>query len=355
MKKNRKMIALVLSLLMVMSVVSGCGRGSLSSSAQTNGGSGAEGAAEDSIVIKIAHTDSDSRSTNVAAEEFKAFMEEQTDGRVTVEVYPNSQLGDDDDLLKAVQLGTIQIYIGGETTVSSLVGDQVSFPDLPYLYDSYDHWCEVNFERGGLELYNQLLEGTGFVCLDFQYDGFRNVITTDDPIRSLADFAGKKIRTANTELYLALYDALGGSPTPMAFGEVYTGLTQGTIDGVDHCLGIMLDQKYYEPCNYLTLTNHMCVPLVVVSSTSFVDSLPEDIRAIFDEGIAQMGATQRELEYAKEQECIQLMTEDGIEVIELSGEELQEFKDVTAPIYDQWREVLGSDVMDQVLEMAGKQ
>ena len=213
----------------------------------------------------------------------------------------------------------------------------------------------MNFERGGLELYNQLLEGTGFVCLDFQYDGFRNVITTDDPIRSLADFAGKKIRTANTELYLALYDALGGSPTPMAFGEVYTGLTQGTIDGVDHCLGIMLDQKYYEPCNYLALTNHMCVPLVVVSSTSFVDSLPEDIRAIFDEGIAQMGATQRELEYAKEQECIQLMTEDGIEVIELSGEELQEFKDVTAPIYDQWREVLGSDVMDQVLEMADKQ
>ena len=71
----------------------------------------------------------------------------------------------------------------------------------------------------------------------------------------------------------------------MAFGEVYTGLTQGTIDGVDHCLGIMLDQKYYEPCNYLALTNHMCVPLVVVSSTSFVDSLPEDIRAIFDEAL----------------------------------------------------------------------
>lgn len=351
MKKNR-FVALALTLAMALTVMTGCGgRGSLAGDSSASG-DGADSSAP--IVIKVAHTDSSSRSTNVAAEEFKAFMESKTDGRVTVEVYPDGRLGDDDDLLKSVQLGTVQVYIGGETTVSSLVGDQVGFTNLPYLYDSYEHFCEANFENGGLELYNELLAGSGFVCLDFQYDGFRNIITAKNAVRNLADMSGKKIRTANTELYLATYAAMGGNPTPMAFGEVYTGLTQGTIDGVDHCLGVMADQKYYEPCDYLTLTNHLCIPLAVVSSESFVNSLPEDIRAIFDEGIAQMGATQRELEYAKEQECVQTMADAGVEVIELSAEQLKEFQDVTAPVYDQWRDVLGSDVMDKVLEIVGK-
>lgn len=360
MKNYRRFLALALSLVMVLALTACGGRGSLAEDAQPSAPASSDSAASentpagDPIVIKIAHTDSGSRSTNVAAEEFKAFIEAETDGRVVVECYPDGQLGDDDDLLKAVQLGTVQVYIGGETVVSSLVGDKVGFTNLPYLYDSFDHFCEANFENGGLELYNELLEGSGFVCLDFEYDGFRNLITSGKAIRSLSDLSGKKIRTANTELYLATYDALDGNPTPMAFGEVYTGLTQGTIDGVDHCLGVMADQKYYEPCDYLTLTNHMCIPLVVVSSTAFVDSLPEDIRPIFEEGIAQMAAKQRELEYAKEQECIQIMADAGVEVIEFTEEQLQEFQAVTAPIYDQWREVLGSDVMDRVLEIVGK-
>ncbi len=353
--KRRNLLSLALALLLMMSVLSGCGgRGSLA------GSGGGDASAPDStgggepIVIKIAHTDSGTRSTNVAAEEFKTFMEQETGGRVSVELYPDGQLGDDDDLLKAVQLGTVQIFIGGETVVSSLVGDKVGFTNLPYLYASYEDWCTANFQRGGLELYNQLLEGSGFTCLDFEYDGFRGIITSKSPIRSLADLSGQKIRANNTELYLATYKALGGNATPMAFGEVYTGLTQGTIDGVDHCLGVMVDQKYYEPCNYLTLTNHMCIPLVVISSTAFVESLPADIRAAFDKGVAQMAAAQRELEHAKEQECTQIMADAGVEIIELSEDQLKEFQEATAPVYEQWREVLGDETMDKVLEMAGK-
>ncbi len=344
--KTKKLAAIVLTVVLVLTMFAGCGRNSL--------GNSGESSDSQPIVIKVAHTDSASRSTNVAALEFKDFMESQTNGKVSVEVYPNGQLGDDDDLVKAVKLNTCQIYIGGQGTVSGLLGPQVGITDLPYLYDTYEDWLKGSFDNGGLALYNSLLSDSGYVCLDFEYDGMRNIITTDKPVRSIDDLKGLKIRVTNTDLNLAIYKAMGANPTPMAFGEVYTGLTQGTVDGVDHCLGVMVDQTYYEPCKYLTLTGHMNSPLVVISSSAFVDSLPADVKSIFDEGIAKMAASQRELEHDAETGYLQTMKDHGVEVIELSDSEKQGFKDATAPIYDKWRDVLGSDVMDKVLEIAGK-
>ena len=309
---------------------------------------------EGPIVIKIGHTDSETRSTNTTAVEFKKFMEAETKGKVAVEVYPNGQLGDDDDLLKAVKLNTCQIYIGGQGTVSGLLGPEVGITDLPFLYDSYEDWIKGSFDNGGLALYNKLISDSGLVCLDFEYDGMKNIITTKKPIRNIDDLKGLKIRVTNTDLNLAVYKSMNANPTPMAFGEVYTGLTQGTVDGVDHCLGVMVDQKYYEPGKYLTLTSHMNSPLVVISSSSFVNSLPEDIKTIFKKGIALMASKQREMEHSVESDCIDVMKKNGIEVIELSSKDKEKFKEITAPIYEEWRSVLGSDVMDEILEIAGK-
>ena len=140
--KKQRILALMIALVMLAFTLTGCGtRGSTNESGD-----------DETITIKIAHTDSGTRSTNVAALEFKEFMESETNGRVTVEVYANGELGDDEDLLKGLQLGTCQIYIGSETTVSGLLGSQYGFVELPYLYENYEAWEKGTFEMGGLAL-----------------------------------------------------------------------------------------------------------------------------------------------------------------------------------------------------------
>lgn len=305
------------------------------------------------IVVKLAHTDSDIRSTNVAALQFKKFMEDKTNGQVVVEVYPNGQLGDDDDLVKGIQFNTCQIYIGNLGVIAGQLGPKLDALILPFMYESYEQWIKGMFEKGGLELFNKQLAGTGYTNLDFQYDGMRCILTTGRPIRTLDSMKGLKIRVNNTDLYLTLYKAIGANPTPMAFGEVYTGLTQGAIDGVDHVLGVMVDQKFYEPAKYLTLTRHLMSPLVVLSSERFVNSLPADIKAIFMEGVKMMGETQRGLEYVEEGKCIEIMRENGLEIIELSAEERAKFVEAAKPVYDEWRKSVGNELMDQAFEIAG--
>lgn len=340
--KRRKVLSLILVVMMAAVFAVGCGA--------RGGGDGGGASGEEPIVIKIGHSDSETRATNVSALEFKDFMEEKTDGRVTVEVYPNGQLGEDDDIVKGVKLGTCQIFIGTQGSVSSVLGEKYDVLDLPFLYNSYEEWCDgMLSEGGGLDLYNELLEGTGYVALDFAYDGQRSILTTKKPIRSLADMKGLKIRVTPSEMYLSIFKAMGANPTPMAFGEVYTGLTQGTIDGLDHSATVIVDQKFQEPSKYFTLTNHMTSPQPILTSQAFLDSLPQDVHDIFLEGIAKMGERQRELEHSKEAECLQTMKDDGIEVIELNDEQLAEFVKAVQPVYNQWREYSGDEAVDRML------
>lgn len=345
--KRRKTWSLLLILALVVSFTVGCG-------ARGNGGGGGADSS-DPIVIKIGHADSETRATNVSAQEFKDFMEEKTDGRVQVEVYPNGQLGEDDDIVKGVKLGTCQIFIGTQGSVSSVLGEKYDVLDLPFLYNSFEEWCGGMLgEGGGLELYNELLEGTGYVALDFAYDGQRSILTTEKPIRSLADMKGLKIRVTPSKMYLSIFKAMGANPTPMAFGEVYTGLTQGTIDGLDHSATVIVDQKFQEPSKYFTLSNHMTSPQPILTSQAFLDSLPKDIYDIFMEGIVQMGERQRELEHGKEAECLQQMKDSGIEVIELTDAQKDEFVKAVQPVYDEWRGISGDDAVDRMLATVKK-
>ena len=161
----KKVLALLLVFVLLFTMAVGCG--------EKDGGD-TEG---QKIVIKIGHTDSSARSTNVAGEWLNDYLSEKTDGRITVEMYPDGQAGDDPDIAAGVKLGTVTMYFGLASVISSIVGDEASCVDLPYLYPSYDSWVEGTFENGGLELFNKALEGSGYYCIDMMYNGMRNVIS----------------------------------------------------------------------------------------------------------------------------------------------------------------------------------
>ena len=346
MKNKKKLAALMLVLAMTVSMLAGCGRPSSSGSESKNEGGAAEGGNAVEYVIKIAHTDSSSRSTNVAGEWLHEYLQEKTNGRVAVEMYPDGQLGDDPDLAAGVKLGTVTMYFGLASVVSSIVGDEASCVDLPYLYATYDDWVEGTFENGGLELFNEALEGSGYTCLDMLYNGMRCVASRSGIYNDAAALKGQKVRIAQNELNIALWQDMGANPTPMAWGEVITSLSQGTVDALDHSLGVFNDFNIHEIAPYITISNHCSSPYPLICSTEWLESLPADIRAAVEEGVALMCEQQRAAERANELEYIKAFEADGATVYELTADEVAAFTAAVQPVYDTWRAKVGDEVLD---------
>lgn len=340
--KFKKVLAVILLVALGIATV-GCGRG---------GSGGAD--KDETIVIKVGHTDTSNRSTNICIEWLADYMAEKTDGRVVVEAYPDGQLGDDPEMCKGILLGTVQVYYGLCGVLGGIVGPELDILDLPFLYNSYDEWVEGSFEKGGLEIYNELLEGTGYACVDFMYNGMMNLCSSKKVYHNKEDMAGYKVRVTASEMNVAIFKALGANPTPMSWGEVYTSVVQGALDGLTHSLGVFNDFAFYEYAPYFTIAEIQSSPYTVVMSTEFLESLPDDIFDIWMDGLHQACAKQREMERQLELEYIDKFIEEGATVHISTDEEKAAFYELCKDIYAAQREVTGADVFDRFLKTAGK-
>lgn len=335
----KKLIALAMILVMCFTLLAGCG----SDEGTT------EGEVQYPIEIKIAHTDSSSRSTHVWAEWLGEYLEEKAPGHFTVEVYSDGQLGDTTDAIAGLGLGTVTMTFDLSSTFAQVAGMEAGCVDLPYLYPTYDSWVEGMIDNGGLELYNEYLAGSDMYCIDLYYNGMRQVISRDKIYHNTEDFAGQKIRIAQNDLDIETWDAMGANPTPMAWGEVVTSLSQGQINALDHSLGVFNDFNLHEIAPYITLTNHASSPFPIVCSLSWIESLPEDDRAILEEGVHQMAASQRDEEKANEDGYIERFKSEGAEVYKLTEDETAALIEACQPVYDWMREQVGDEVVDKWL------
>lgn len=344
MKKNlKRILALTLTMVMLTFVFTGCG------------GSKKEAASGDEpIVIKIAHTDSSSRSTHLWSEKLGEYLEEKAPGKFVVEVYPDGQLGDTPDLVAGVKLGTVTMCFDLSSVIASAAGPAASCIDLPYLYPTYEDWVTGTFENGGLELFNEALKDSGYYCVDMYYNGMRQVISSNRNYHTAADLKGQKIRIAQNDLNVALWQAMGANPTPMAWGEVITSLSQGTIDGLDHSLGVFNDFSLHEIAPHITLTNHASSPFPIICSLEWIESMPEDLRTVFEDGVHYVSEQQRTEERANEMKYLERFKNEGAIVEELTPEEVAAFTEAVQPVYDMWREKVGDDVMDAWLATVPK-
>ena len=340
--QTKQIIALAGALLLSSLATTGCG-------AKDN-----QGTAGNPIVIKVAHTDTAQRSTHRSMEWLAEYMATETDGRVVVELYPDGQLGDDPELCRGILTGDCHVYFGIGGVLSGIVGPRLDVVDLPFLYNSYDEWVEGSFTRGGLTIYNQLLEGTGYTCVDFMYNGMMNLCSARQVYHSPAEMAGFKVRVATSEINVNIFRALGAEPVPLAWGQVYTAMAQGEIDGLTHSLGVFNDFKFYELAPYITLTEHQSSPYTVVMSSDFLASLPKDIYPIWMDGLHQACAHQREMERELEQGYVDNFLANGATVHASTPAEKEAFYAQCASIYAAQREITGADSFDRFLATAGK-
>lgn len=306
------------------------------------------------ILIKIGHTDSSSRSTNTWSVELGKMLEEKAPGKFQVEVYPDGQLGDTPDLVAGVKLGTVTMMFDLSAAITAAAGPESACIDLPYLYPTYEDWITGTFKNGGLELFNEYLKKQGYYCIDMYYNGMRQVASVKRNYHNSDDLKGQKIRIAQNELNIDMWQAMGANPTPMSWGEVITSLSQGTIDALDHSLGVFNDFSLHKIAPYITLTNHASSPFPIVCSLDWINSIPEDLRQILEKSVHEVAKKQREEERANELKYIERFKAEGASVEELSPDEVKVFQESVRPVYDKWRKKVGNDVIDRWLETVPK-
>lgn len=345
MKKRSKQISVLLALLLLCLSIVGCSRPS-------TGGGSTEANGEGPILVRIGHTDTNTRSTNTWSLWLGEYLEKEAPGRFKVEVYPDGQLGDSPDLVAGIKQGVLEIAFDLSAVVSAATGEEAACIDLPYLFPTYEAWEKGMFEKGGLDLYNEILAKSGYYAVDMYYNGMRQVISSKKNYHTPEDLNGQKVRISQNELDVETWKAMGGNPTPMAWGEVITSLSQGTIDALDHSLGVFNDFSLHEMAPYVTLTNHASSPFPVICSLEWIESLAPEDRAVLEEGIHQMCAQQRKEERAKELEYIARFKSENATVEELTPEEVAVFQERVKPVYELWKGKVGDEIVNKWLDIA---
>lgn len=261
-------------------------------------------------------------------------------------VYPANALGEERAVIEGMQLGAgATMHIGG-TAIHNNFNKRMGVLDLPFLWRDYEHAHHVLDGKVGQTLAAEH-EKLGLKVLGWQDSwGYRNVITTKKEVKKPEDLKGLKIRTIQTPTYVAALNAMGASATPMAFGEVYTSLQTGVIDGFEHSSAVAFTGKYYEVAKYVTLTGHLFGPTVTVISKKEWDGYTDKEKEVVAAAAKLAQDINRSLSVQRDHESLEKLKSKGmiINPIDKSG-----FVKAAGPLQDQLAKTLGAeDLLKQI-------
>lgn len=286
--------------------------------------------------------------TQIFSEKFAEEVSALSDGRMKIQVYANSSLGGDRDLLETCSDGDIPFVVQNTAPQVSFMHDLAVF-DLPCAFDSLDDCREKIDDPQFWQLISDVYTEGGYHLLGMADQGFR-VMSTNKPVNSLADFKGQKIRTMENSYHLAFWKALGANPTPMSFSEVYIGLQQHTIDAQENPYEVIVSNNLYEQQDYVVETNHLPHLISLIVNDDFFKDLPEDEQEIMTE------AAQLATEYAREQsdariaDKVAVIEDSGTQIIKLSDETRKEIREASQGVYDSIREKINPDIYNSYME-----
>src|SRR5476649_481215 len=241
--------------------------------------------AQSPIVIKFSHVVAADTPKGKGAEKFKELAEKYTNGKVKVEVYPNSTLYKDKEELEALQLGAVQMLAPSNSKFGPIGVKEFEVFDLPYILPTRVALRKVTDGPLGKRLL-KLLEPKGMVGLAYWDNGFKEM-TANKPLRTPDDFKGLKFRIQSSKVLEAQFRALGAIPQVMAFSEVYQALQTGVVDGQENTASNIYSQKMHEVQKFMTMTDNGYIGYVVVVNKKFWDDLPADIRGQLEKAMKE--------------------------------------------------------------------
>ncbi|EDM71107.1 phosphoribosylaminoimidazole synthetase [Roseobacter sp. AzwK-3b] len=306
---------------------------------------GAAQAAEIELKLAWLTADSPTDPYAIAAHAFKDELEAALPGRVEVQLFPNRQLGDDKEILEGLQFGTIDLGIITNAVVANLE-PTYQLVDLPFLFGSAEQAHSVLDGAVGQQLAENL-SAHGVVSLGAAEGGFRNMINNTRPVRTPEDVEGVKYRTMQNPVFIEMFSSLGGSPVPMAWGEVFTAMQQGTVDGLEIPASVVNSNNYADVTKYLSFTRHTYSAIHLLMSERSLDRLPEDVQqAVMDAGRAAI-VEQRKAVAAAEADVVEALKAQGMEINDI--EDVSAFRAKVGPVYERFEPTIGAELLAKAL------
>ncbi len=297
------------------------------------------GAAGAQTVLKIGYATSKESHYGVGSTVFCDEMEKGTQGRYKCQHFPNSALGGEREEIEAVQLGTQDLVNTSTGPLGNFVAEVKIF-DIPFLFRDYHHARAVMdgpIGQGALEK----MQAKGLIGLAWTENGFRHMTNSKRPIVHASDAAGLKMRTMENKVHMEGYKSFGILPTPMAFPELFTALQQGTVDGQENPIPVILAAKFAQVQKYLSLTGHVYSPAVIILSPKVWSQLSDADKKAFTEAARKGAAAQRKKVNDDENNGIAELKKQGMQVVEKVDSE--SFHKAVAPAYAGFAKEFGAE------------
>jgi tripartite ATP-independent transporter DctP family solute receptor len=294
--------------------------------------------AQAQTILKIGYATSATSHYGVGSTVFCDEMEKGTQGRYKCQQFPASALGGEREQIEAVQLGTQDLVNTSTGPLGNFV-PEVRIVDIPFLFRDYDHARKVMDGPIGQELQKKMA-AKGLINLAWTENGFRHMTNSKRPLNSAEDAAGLKMRTMENKVHMDGYKTFGILPTPMPFPELFTALQQGTVDGQENPIPVILASKFSQVQKHLSLTGHVYSPAALIISPAVWNKLSAADKAVFTEAAKKGAAAQRKKVNDDEASGIAQLRAEGMQVIErVNGES---FRKAVGPAYANFAKEFGA-------------
>jgi tripartite ATP-independent transporter DctP family solute receptor len=323
MKKHSIMRVLLVLLLTIAVIFTGCLGNTSTPEEEENGGSlqtetpvvEPEMEFEGEVTtLQLSHQMAATHSIHQTTEKFAELVKEKSGGSMEIEIFPSASLGTERENLEALQTGTLDMAIIAVEFYPSFIEEAGVFV-LPYIYDSYEHQTAALQGEAGKMLSDLILEGTGVKVLSYYSLAFRQVFTTQKPVNVVDDIKGLKIRVPESPTYVNTFTLLGAAPTPVAWGETYTALETNVVAGLENTPESIFSASMHEVVNYMNITDHISAPTTFSISNDVLENLTKEQQDILFEASKEASEFGLELTIANDTEFREVLA-DELEVVE---------------------------------------
>jgi len=295
------------------------------------------------VVLKLGHIAEPTNPYAMGAEHFANLVKQKSKGDIEIKVFPSSQLGAQKELIEGLIYGTLDMTLTGTAELGTFQPQMALF-DMPFLFKDRAHAYRA-LDSVGMEL-GKPLEARGIKLLGYMENGIRHLTNNTRPVKTPADMKGLKIRVMNNKVYVEMIKALGASPTPMAFAELYSAMQQGTVDGQENPSAHIYTKRFYEVQKYASLTGHAYAPEPVLISMSSWKKLTPAQQAIIQSAATESIAWQRKLSEKEDTEFWDKIRKTG--KMQVLTVDRKPFMDATQPIYKKLSKTVGQKNIDRV-------
>jgi tripartite ATP-independent transporter DctP family solute receptor len=282
------------------------------------------GAGRGPLILRLSHSmASGATALHVFADTFRQLAEERTGGAVAIRVFPSGTLGQEREVVQQVQEGLVDFMVSG-TAIWGSVAPKLQVFDFPFMWRDWAHVHRIVDGPIGREAADYLERSVRIRPFAWGDSfGFRQVITRSRDVSNTSQLAGLKIRTIQSPIYVKAVELMGASPTPMAFGEVYTSLQTGVIDGYEHDASTTLQQRFYEIAGFMARTKHIAGVLGLWASTVTLQRLPADLRTVLEAAALEAAVRQRAMGPQEDTAATAQLAKNGMTIREIDGSALR--------------------------------